>query len=81
MFKIWKHRRLKSLRMDFSFLKEKLFLNLQEHALDNAYFKPLLMKVLHFYFDSDILSQDIILNWHKTPSAYKGAAELRKMVI
>ncbi|ODN02249.1 Translation initiation factor eIF-2B subunit epsilon [Orchesella cincta] len=53
---------------------------LEEHALDNAYFRPLLMKVLHYYYDIDILSQEMILNWYKTPSEYTGAAELRKMV-
>jgi len=53
---------------------------LEEHALDNLYFRPLLMKVLHYYYDIDILSQEMILNWHRTPSEYKGATEVRKMV-
>lgn len=52
----------------------------QEYANDNDNFRPMLIKALHLLYDEDILPEEAILLWHKTPSLYEAGAELRVMV-
>jgi len=40
----------------------------------------MLMKALHLLYDEDILPEEAILLWHRSPSLYEAGAELRVMV-
>jgi len=53
---------------------------LEEFSSDNLYFRPMLVQTIHLFYDEEILSEDSILKWHKTPSLYEGSAELRGLV-
>lgn len=40
----------------------------------------MIMQLLHYYYDEEILTQDVIFKWYNKESLYEGGSDIRKRV-